>query len=249
MGFKNRLVSSFFTVPAIIFLFFKISFLAFFPKVVVAGLLAYLGISLLFDNLYKEWFRVSKLEYILVLMITFTIGTGNLVEGVVIGFVRSSIIFAIQASRISPIYQFTTLDIEDNNNSGELNQLTDRADSIGRVYVFQLEGLIFFGNLTKLFKQLDQCIQVDKESGIQRCLILDFNRVRFLDSSLTEKLAKFKKNAQKENVYLMFTDLSKKHEKQLYRGGVLEKDELSPLVFAEIDSGLQWFQENLSEKS
>ncbi|MGD1805321.1 STAS domain-containing protein [Dapis sp. BLCC M126] len=168
------------------------------------------------------------------LVIGLSIANGNLIIGVVIGLISSSLVFAIQASLITPIYQSSILNIDNNNKTG-------------KAYILKLEGLIFFGNMNKLFKQLNKCLN-ENSPETSKCLILDFNRVRFLDSSLIEKLANFQRTAQKKNAYLLFTDLSLKHEQQFYRGDILEKNESLNLVFPDIDRGLEWFQENLVEK-
>ncbi|NET72776.1 MAG: SulP family inorganic anion transporter [Sphaerospermopsis sp. SIO1G2] len=234
MELKTRLISFFFTVPSITFLFVNISFLAFFPKVIVSGIFAYLGISTLLDHLYEEWFKVSKWEYLLMVVIGLSIPTGSLITGVVIGLVNSSIIFAIQASRITPIEEFTAFKIDNNKT--------------GKAYILKLEGLIFFGNMNKLFKELKKCLN-ENLPEISKCLILDFKRVKFLDSSLTEKLANFQREAKNKNVYLLFTNLNLKHEQQLYRGEILKNNKSLNLVFPNIDQALEWFQKNILEKS
>ncbi|NEO87533.1 MAG: SulP family inorganic anion transporter [Spirulina sp. SIO3F2] len=239
LGLKNRLVGISFTIPKIIFLFANIAFLSFFPKVVVAGIFTYLGLSLLIDNLYEEWFRVSKLEYLLMLMIAISIASGNLLEGVVIGVIRSSIIFAIQASQITPIYKYGALSSQDSPSLNVQLQAESTTTGVENIHCLELEGLIFFGNMNKLFKKLDHCLSQDSLHQ-EQYLILDFTRVRFLDSSLTEKLLKFQRSIQGKNIFLLFTALNSKQKQQLSRVGIIEKDESSQMVFATIDQGLGW---------
>ena len=107
------------------------------------------------------------------------------------------------------------------------------------IHLLELEGLIFFGNMNKLFKKLDQCLSQDSFHP-EKYLILDFNRVRFLDSSLTKKLVKFQRSIQGKNIFLLFTGLNFKQKQQLYRVGVIEQDEFSQMIFTTIDQGLDW---------
>jgi SulP family sulfate permease len=76
---------------------------SYFPKPVLGGLLLFLGLAFLVESVYDAWFRLPRVEYALVILILFVVATVGFLEGVATGIVVSSILFAVNYSRINVI--------------------------------------------------------------------------------------------------------------------------------------------------
>src|SRR5262245_41794858 len=73
--------------------------LAYFPKPILGGLLFFLGVSFLLETVYDSWFRLPRGEYALVIAILVVVVTVGFLEGVGVGIVVSSVLFAVNYAR------------------------------------------------------------------------------------------------------------------------------------------------------
>jgi SulP family sulfate permease len=82
MGISNRLASLFAASVTAIALLFGASVLSLIPKLIVGGLILFVGLSFLVEWLYDAWFQLPHTDYALVILILLVVGAFGFLEGV-----------------------------------------------------------------------------------------------------------------------------------------------------------------------
>ncbi len=244
MGVKSRFVG---VVSAVFYLglsFAGLSLLTFFPRLVLGGLILFIGLDLLVLQLYDGWFRLSKIDYAIVLLVMTIVVLFGFVAGVVVGLVIAIIQFAINYSRISVSRYTLSGSSFSSHRKRPLNQERLLQAKGDQIYVITLQGYIFFGTANKLVKQIRQRVESIEQSPPQ-FVVLDFHWVTGLDSSAVTSFAKLKQFARKQQVQILFTDLLPSLKKMLHQARVLEADDVVCQEFVDLDRGLEWCENQL----
>ncbi len=114
-----------------------------------------------------------------------------------------------------------------------------------RIHIFELQGFIFFGTANSLIEQIQTRI-ADAGQERLRYIILDFRRVNGLDSSAVLGFVKGRQMAEAQEIALILTHVSKPIQRQFQLGGLLENTQ-SVRLFADLDHGLEWCEQQLLE--
>lgn len=235
---------------SLIVLFAGTATLAYFPKPVLGGLLLFLGVSFLLDNVYDAWFRLPRLEYALVILILVVVVTVGFLEGVGVGILVSSVLFAVNYARIDVVKHAIS--------GGDLRSKAGRSPGDeaylrqmgGHVHVLQLQGYIFFGTAYQLLLRVKDRVTQTKAMPVY-FVVLDFRHVDGLDSSAVVSFSRMRKLAEAHGAVLVLTQLPPAVRRQLVRGGFLEPDEptaearRTARVFTDLDHGLEWCETQL----
>ncbi|NET59188.1 MAG: SLC26A/SulP transporter family protein [Symploca sp. SIO2E6] len=229
-------------------LVFGISLLSFFPKVVLGGFLLFLGCSFLVEWLYDAWFKLPKTEYFLVLVILLVIGTAGFLEGVGVGLIVATILFAINYSQINVTKHVLSGANHHSHVQRPQNQERLLQQKGQQIYILQLQGLIFFGTANQLLNQISEQLIETKEPPL-RFVVLDFRQVTGLDSSAVVSFAKLKQMARKQQLKIVLTNLPLRIEQQLQKGKVLQSSDPIYEIFLDLDRGLEWCENQILEAS
>ncbi|MBK9261868.1 MAG: SLC26A/SulP transporter family protein [Polyangiaceae bacterium] len=224
-------------------LLFGASVFSYFPKPVLGGLLVFLGLGFLVETLYDSWFRLPRLEYGLVVTILVVIALAGFLEGIGVGIVVSSVLFAVNYSRIDVIKRaLIGGEVRSNveRSAGDELTLEDRGKEL---YILQLQGYIFFGTSYTLLKRVHQRM-LSEDSGPTRFVLLDFRHVDGIDSSAILSFVRMRKLAESHGVTLVLTDLPPAVKKQLDRGGFSD-DSKRVRFFPDLDHGLEWCENKI----
>lgn len=224
-------------------LFFGASVFSYFPKPVLGGLLVFLGLGFLLDTLYDSWFRLPRIEYGLVACILVVIAWVGFLEGIGVGIVVSSVLFAVNYSRIDVIKRSVLgSDIRSNveRSAGDEMTLEDRGKEL---YILQLQGYIFFGTSYTLLKRVHQRMLSD-DPAPTRYVLFDFRHVDGIDSSAVLSFVRMRKLAESNGVSLVMTDLPNAVKKQLERGGFADGSKCLKF-FPDLDHGLEWCENEI----
>lgn len=218
------------------------SFLTIFPKAVLGGLLMFLGLTLLVEWVYKAWFKLSRADFFLVVLILVVIGAVGFVEGVGVGLVVAIILFAIDYSR-SVVTKRIFSGVEHRSNVARPPHQEQVLDKKGdQICILELQGFIFFGTANNIFKQIPERISDQKPL---RFIVLDFRKVSGLDSAAVHSFVRMKQLAAEHQLQLIFTDLQPLVEKKLRQGGCLEAQDPICLTFPDLDRGLEWCENQI----
>jgi SulP family sulfate permease len=218
--------------------------LSFLPKMIVVGVPFLLGLELLDQWLYQSWFRVSRSDFAIIVLIVLAIATVGYIQGIAVGLVAATILFVINYSRLNVTKRVSSGAYHHSNvlhTSEEMEVLQREGD---QTLILELQGLIFFGTANKLLHQIRDRIQDDSQKPVH-CVVLDFRLVSGLDSSAVISFTKLKQIAKQKHLSLVFTTLSATAQQRLQQGGCLEDNDHICQVFPDLDRGLEWCERQL----
>ena len=222
------------------------SILSFLPKLIVVGIPLLLGLELLNDWLYKAWFKFSRSDFVIIILIVLIIAFVGYIQGIGVGLIAATIVFVINYSRLSVTKRVASGAYYHSNvlrTSEEANILREKGD---RTYILELQGLIFFGTANKLLNQIRDRINNSTHQPVE-FVILDFRLVSGLDVSAAISFAKLKQVAKQKRVHLLFTNLSLEAKQRLKQEGCLGDGDLVCLVFPDLDRGVEWCERQILE--
>ncbi len=244
MGARGRVPGLITAAFCALVLFFGMTLVSLFPKPVLGGLLLFIGLIFLVEWLYEGWFKLSRSDYALVLVILAIIATFGLLQGVIAGLAIAIALFVINYSRVNVIRHTLT--------GSSLRSTVDRPPSQRQflrehgeqLWVLQLQAYIFFGTAQRLLDQVRQRVR-DPQLPAIHFLIFDFARVDGLDSSAVASFVKMEQFAESKDIELVFTHLSSEIQCQLEQGG-LGRGAPSRLRFLPtLDLGVEWCEDQI----
>ncbi len=247
-GAVNRVVGVLAAVICLAALFFGAAVLSFFPRPVLGGLLVFLGLSFLVEWVYDAWSRLSRAEYVVVLLILVVVAAIGFLEGVALGIVVAVVLFVVSYSRTDIVrhtlsgtsYQSTV-----ERSGAERELLRERGDEI---HVMELQGYIFFGTSKSMLDRI-AARAADPHLPPLRFLVLDFRRVTGIDSSALLGFSKARNLARVQGFGLVLTTLPAELPERLEREGVAEDDEGLVRMFPNLDHGMEWCEDELLQAS
>ena len=214
------------------------------PKMIVAGVLVFVGLSFLVAWIIDVRKSLPVGEYLIVLAIVVTIATKGLLVGLVLGLVLAVVVFAVNYGRIDLIHEVafgTTYRSNVDRPPAEREALLRQVD---RVQILRLNGFVFFGTASGLLERIRKRV----ETGPIRFLILDLRRATGVDASGVLALRKVAQLAETSGFELVFVDASDQVQEQLRRGEVIASD--GAVRFEpDLDRGLQWCEDRLLEEA
>ncbi|MDJ0845852.1 SulP family inorganic anion transporter [Crocosphaera sp.] len=242
LGASSRVVGWLLSGFCALALFGGMSILSLLPEILIGGLTLFLGLNFLVEWLYDGWWKLSKSDYFLVLLIVVSIGYLGLLQGIIVGLIVSMILFVIKSSRFSILKKISSLcycSSHVQRSSLETKIIKKHGD---RVYILQLQGWLFFGTANQLFNNIrNRLYDVDKPSI--KFVLLDFRVVNGLDSSALINFIKIKQLLKSYSVYLILTNLTIKDQQKLQKQVGLQEDFIH--LFEEMNIGLAWCEEQL----
>jgi SulP family sulfate permease len=230
--------------------------LSYFPKPVLGGLLLFMGLSFLVENLYDAWLRLPILEYALVLVILLAVVSLGFIAGVGAGLLISAVLFAVSYARINVVKNATSgavLRSKAARSAAKQAVLKRRGE---RIQVLQLQGYLFFGTAYALVKVVEQHL-IGRGPLTTPFVVIDFRNVHGLDSSAVVAFTRMRRLAAAEQATLAFTHLPPAVARQL-AGGCIDASAAKPppepvprasrptiAVFEDLDRGLEWCETQL----
>jgi SulP family sulfate permease len=220
---------------------FGASIIELIPRMIVGGVLVFLGLAFLIDWVWDKRRALPPVEYGVVLVILAVIIARGFLPGVVVGLVLAVVLFAVSYGRIELVREVAFGETYHSNVDrppGERAALRSMGD---RVQILRVNGFVFFGSANGLLERIRKRV----ESGAPRFLVIDLRRVTGVDSSAVVSFVKVMGLAEANGFELVFTGASDAVRRQLERGGVVA----SELVRFEpdLDRGLQRCEEGLLE--
>ena len=220
------------------------------PRFVLGGLVFFLGASFLVEWMYDAWFKLSKIDYFLVLFIFLVIGSFGFLVGVGVGVLASVLIFIVHYSRIKVINRILTgMSLRSNvDRSSEQRQLLREKGN--QILALRLQGFLFFGTAHTLYQEVKGRMSSPQGPGIQY-LVFDFRRVTGFDGSAEVAFTKILRLAQSRSIQVAFTQVSPQFQRKLTRAFTGEQDSWKIHFFHDLDHGVEWCEDRIliSEQS
>jgi SulP family sulfate permease len=193
-------------------------FVAYVPRFVLGGLLLFLGASLMYKWLVASMQRISRLDYLSLLLVTVIILQWGFIAGVVIGVVISCMTFALSASRVSAIkFSFDGSEYQSSLDRAP-DQFAILAACSHRIQGVVLHSYLFFGSASRLHDYVKALFERRPDC---RFLLFDFRLVTGIDSSAMHSFDQIRQAADKIGAQLILVNLAPRLQRML-----------SPLIFA-----------------
>jgi SulP family sulfate permease len=243
MGISNRLVSLFAASVTGLALLFGASLLSLIPKLIVGGLILFVGLSFLVEWLYDAWFQLPRTDYALVWVILIVVGAAGFLAGVGTGIVIAILLFVVNYSRIDIVKDSLTGESYRSRTERpfEARQLIRQLGQ--QIEILRLHGFVFFGTSQSLVRRINGRL---KDSGLHklRYLILDFQHVTALDSSAVFSFVRLKQLANTNQFFIVLTDIDEATMIQLARAGLQDTDS-NIRFFPTMDYGMEWCESKM----
>lgn len=249
LGVRSRLTGPFMALLIGITLFFSAGLLSIFPRLIAGGFLIFLGLSFLVEWVYAAWFKLPRLDYLLIWLIVLTIVMFGFLPGVAMGILVAVVLFAIDYSRIDAVrHVLTGAQLRSRVLRPRLYEqlLQQRGEAI---YILVLQGFLFFGSAHRLIEQIHTRID-HPDRPKPRFIVLDFRLVTGIDSSARFAFSRLAQLAHSQGITLVATHLPDSVQTAWREigeelGGDTESHALP--TFAELDGGLAWCEEQMLE--
>ena len=168
------------------------------PRCMAGTLLLHVGIDLFLEGVYESFRDYDRLEYSGIWLITVVMVVFGMDAALVAGVIAALSTYAVQ----SITYQYpirgamTAARLRSSawNRSVDAQEiLLDRMKGRQRIYVIQMQGHIFFGNVTTMTDEIKRSLREKLSSNDGPIVvILDFSHVLGIDSSAAQTIAKLK---------------------------------------------------------
>lgn len=249
LGGDGRLLSLVIALVLAVTLLFGATVFAYVPRLVVGGLLAFLGFDFLLAWLYDAWFRLPRVDSLLIWLITVVIMFFGFLAGVAVGLFVAVVLFVINYSQVNVLRHFyCRADYPSYVSRPQVHEQV-LANYGTQIAIAELQGYLFFGSAHRLLTQLRERLDDRNMANIQFAL-LDFRLVTGMDSSVALSFQRFLRYLRESNTELVLTNLSPKLQSSWQRHvgtDPVATDELSAHVtlFPTLDQGLAWCEETL----
>jgi sulfate permease, SulP family len=216
-----------------------VSLLSFLPKVLVGTIVFFIALSLLTEWLYSTWFKLSRGDYSVLLLVFGCVSFVGLIKGVLIGLAAGVAMFAFEYSRISIARQVgSSVSIRSNVVYSE-DKRTILNEHGGESYIVKLQGFLFFGTAHRLLNQV-RSRMLDPAEGPLRCVVMDFNRVPGIDSTAAMSFIKLCRYAENTGFVLALTGLDPHINKSLEVAGIYKEFLHCLRKFEDLDHALEY---------
>lgn len=240
MSGERRLPGLILAVLLLLTVFYGEPLIAYIPKLVLGGLVIFVGLLLLGDWVYDAWFKFPRADFLIILMILVAIVWKGFLFGVALGIGAAILMFVLSYSRTAVVRQsFSGATYQSRvTRSPELRRALEGLCE--QAMILRLQGYIFFGTANSLFETVRQ----RSKDGAFRYVVMDFANVNGLDSTGLLSFQKMRQWAIDERITLMFTSLPPQLQQQLLRGGIVEEPGIIRF-FDTMDHGVEWYENEL----
>ena len=212
------------------------------PRMIVGGVLVFLGLAFLVEWVWDKRKALPPLEYGVVLVILAAVIARGFLPGVVLGLVLAVVLFVVNYGRIELVREVAFGETYHSNVDrppAERAVLRTRGDL---VQILRVNGFVFFGSTNGLLERIRERV----EAAPLRFLVIDLRRVTGVDSSGVVAFVKVTHLAKANGFELVFTGASDQVRKQLGQGGIVESEGIVRFE-PDLDRGLQRCEEGLLE--
>jgi SulP family sulfate permease len=219
---------------------FGASVVALIPRVIVGGVLVFLGLAFIVEWVWDKRHVLPRREYWVVWVILIGVIVWGFRVGVVLGLVLAVLLFAIKYGRVDLVSEVAFGDTYRSNVDRPAIERAELRAHADRVQILRLSGFVFFGSTNRVLEVVRRRV----EEASPRFLVIDLRRVSGVDSSAVVSFAKVASIAEATGFELIFTGASEPVRAQLTRGGVTETE--GPVRFEpDLDRGLQRVEDAL----
>ena len=224
-----------------VMLFQGAAVLAFVPKIVVGGLLCYLGLVFLLEWVVESWFKLPLADACIILLIVVVIATVGFLQGVFLGLLAAVVVFGVNYGRTDAVRHELSSQYVRSRVTRPHEERQRLKQTLEKIYVWQLQGFLFFGTADALLNRIRSRIS-DPDAPALTFVVLDFYRVTGLDSTAVFSFQKLQQIAERQQITVLYTGVMAPFQQQLH-AALGQNDRVR--WFANLDEGLEWCENRL----
>ena len=213
---------------------FAASVVGLIPRMIVGGVLIFIGLDFLVGWVWDKRKVLPRLEYGVVVAILAGIIVWGSARGS-IGLVLAVMLFAINYGRIELVREVSFGETYRSNVDRPATERAELRTLSDRVQILRVSGFVFFGSTNRLLERIRRRVEEDTPP---RFLLIDLRRVTGVDSSAVVSFVKVLRLAEASGFEVVFTGTSDPVRAQLARGGVEETPGLVSFE-PDLDRGLE----------
>ncbi len=240
MGAANRLTLATLVGVWLVVLFCGVDVLGLVPRMVVGGLLLFLGLDLLREWLVRGWTTLPRGDWaVLFLIVLITVFVGY-AEGIAFGLAAGVVLFLLGYIRLPAVKH--VLSGSERHSSVERAQpalAAIRRDGAA-IQIMELQGFLFFGTANNVVRQVRQHLDNPDLPAI-RWLIIDLRAVSGLDWAAIGSFRKLLQIADREGFELALSGAAPAVARMLEKAGIPK----AARVFDTSDHALEWCEDRL----
>jgi SulP family sulfate permease len=162
-------------------LVFGASLVALIPRMLLGGVILFLGLGFLIDWLFDARRTLPFGEWLIVVAIVATIIGWGLLPGVAVGLALAVVLFAVSYSR-TDVVRMAVSGVDRRSNVDRPATEREALRTLGGgIYVISLQGFVFFGTAVTLLDRIRE--RAGSQETPLRFLVIDLRRVTGVDSS------------------------------------------------------------------
>lgn len=218
MGFGNALAGISVAVGTAVVLFMGASYIGVLPAGLMAAVICYLGLDMLYRWLWMQRHRLPVSDMIIILLIVVVAGLFGFLEALSVGVLLAAVQFVISYAGLDVLRTQSTAAVRRSTIERGPRDMAILARAGARTRIVELTGFIFFGTANRLLDRLKQ--ELDAAQHMDR-LIVDFAHVTGVDTSAIFALCRLSEVCERAGVALVLTGLSEYQTRQLTRSAEL----------------------------
>lgn len=224
-------------------LFVGTTAILFIPKFVFGSVLVFIGLQLLVDWVYEAWFKFSRIEFFVVIIILVTLVFFGVLEAVIAGLILAVLMFVVSYSQVSVIkFAFTGREFRSRVSYPLHEQQVLNAHG-NKLYIIKLEGYIFFGTANAIYDNVRERVKSLQEDELKYCL-MDFSKVSGIDSTGMLSFKRMAQWSQEQDIILVFCGLPESMTNQFVRESTNYKNRVIQFQ-PNLDRGLEWCENEI----
>ena len=217
------------------------------PVMVVGALIFLLGIELMEEAVIQTWGRVSRLEYVTILVIIVTMGAWDFVIGIFVGIVLACVNYVVQTSRKSAVSATYSGTVASSTVRRPPVQLKFLKAAGQQTHIIKLTGFLFFGTIVGVESTIRALFDEDafRDRPI-RYLILDLAHIHGVDFSAAEAFTRISRILKPREVEMVVSgfDLDGDIGRSLASVGLFN-DDSGVKLFENLNQALEYCENEL----
>lgn len=196
-GCRSQLMSVAAAFTMLLVLLFAAPFLGLLPVPVLTAIVMVALMGILEIKLAARLWKSSRSEFVIFIISMLGVLLFGTVDGVIIGCVLSFFEFAIRATAPTAVFVGR---IPGQGNFYALSR-NNNARPIRHTIIYRFGGNLFFANIDKFQRDIEQAIKPDT-----RCIIVDARGISDIDITATDRLIAFARNLMEKGIRFYLTE-------------------------------------------
>lgn len=241
LGARSRISSYMAALFCIIIIFFFPHTLNYIPRFIIAGILFQLSFNMFLTYLIDIWKKVYISDYLIILGILISTIFGGFILGIIVGLALTCLTFVIKYSTLGIIKYAMSGENLHSKRKYSVSEERILADHRHGIFIYKLQGFLFFGAANTFYETIINLISKKNKHPLEY-IILDFQLVSGIDSSVSFKFIMIERLLKKHNIILLIVDCSPTLLNILQKMQTIENVNYT---FDDLDHALEWWEKRI----